>query len=103
MEEAFSEINKLSNHLFRDVERAALDFRRHNKFIVGRVLEYGLLSDWIIFKGTTVKMKSDVLRLHLEAWIDERCHLLPPIQGFQKIDLDVTLPGKRHPNTGFHT
>jgi hypothetical protein len=51
MEKAFSEINKLSNHLFWDVDRTALDFRTHNKFIVGRVLEYGLLSDWIIIKN----------------------------------------------------
>ncbi len=51
MVKAFPEINKLSSHLFWDVDRLTLDMRKHNKFIVGRVLEYGLLSDWIIIKN----------------------------------------------------
>lgn len=42
-----TEISKLSSHLFWDVDRAELRFEDHKKFIVQRVLEYGLLSDWI--------------------------------------------------------
>ncbi len=48
MPNVLSEINNLSRHLFWDVDSALLDMNTHQKFIVGRVLEYGLLSDWII-------------------------------------------------------
>lgn len=37
----------LSQHLFWDIDRASLDFTVHKKFVVQRVLEYGLLSDWL--------------------------------------------------------
>ena len=42
------DINKFSDHLFWDVDKSAIDKDLHKKFIVKRVLEYGLLSDWII-------------------------------------------------------
>lgn len=51
MVNAFSEINNLSNHLFWDVDRSTLEMSTHKKLIVSRVLEYGLLSDWIIIKN----------------------------------------------------
>ncbi len=47
----FSENNNLSSHLFWDVDRMTLDMSTHKKFIIRRVLEYGLLSDWIIIKN----------------------------------------------------
>jgi len=43
-------INNLSSHLFWDIDRDLLDQETHKKFIVQRVLEYGLLSDWVILK-----------------------------------------------------
>lgn len=42
------EINNLSKHLFWDVDSLTLDAELHKKFIVKRVLEYGLLNDWIV-------------------------------------------------------
>lgn len=41
-------VSKLSPHLFWDVDRDNIDFKKNKKFIIQRVLEYGLLSDWQI-------------------------------------------------------
>jgi hypothetical protein len=47
-----SDINilQLSPHLFWDVDREKIDFNKNKKWLVHRVLEYGLLKDWIIIK-----------------------------------------------------
>ena len=39
-----------SNHLFWDTNREKIDLERNAKWLIGRVLEYGLLTDWIIIK-----------------------------------------------------
>ena len=39
-------LDSLSPHLFWDVEREALEERRDRGFIVRRVLELGVMSDW---------------------------------------------------------
>jgi hypothetical protein len=41
-------INELSPHLFWDVEREKIKFNKNKKWIVQRVLEYGLLNDWVL-------------------------------------------------------
>jgi hypothetical protein len=51
MDNTFPEIKDLSSHLFWDVDSLTLDWNTHRKFIVSRVLEYGLLSDWIIISS----------------------------------------------------
>jgi hypothetical protein len=45
-----SDINimQFSPHLFWDVEREKIDFNRNKKWLVHRVLEYGLLKDWVL-------------------------------------------------------
>jgi hypothetical protein len=45
-----SDINimQLSPHLFWDVDREKIDFNKNKKWLVHRVLEYGLLKDWIL-------------------------------------------------------
>lgn len=35
-----------SHNLFWDADPAAIDMERHIKYIIGRVLEFGTLSDW---------------------------------------------------------
>jgi len=42
------DVNDLSPHLFWDVDKQHLDIRKNKKFIVQRVLEYGLLNDWVL-------------------------------------------------------
>ena len=44
------DINKLSVHLFWDVDKAKLDHEKNKKLIIHRVLDYGLLNDWLYIK-----------------------------------------------------
>ena len=37
-----------SKHLFWDTDPVTLDFQRHRKYVIGRVLEYGTLDDWCL-------------------------------------------------------
>lgn len=39
-------IENFSEHLFWDVDKTKLDIDKHQKFLVQRVLEYGLIKDW---------------------------------------------------------
>jgi len=39
-------IEVFSKHLLGDVERTKLDFKKHERYIVQQVLEYGLINDW---------------------------------------------------------
>ncbi|NQU88491.1 MAG: hypothetical protein HQ541_22315 [Mariniphaga sp.] len=41
-------ITDLSNHLFWDVDPNILDMEKNFCFILSRILEYGLLNDWIL-------------------------------------------------------
>ena len=43
-------LSKLSSHLFWDVDREKIDMSKNAKWLVGRVLNYGLLNDWIIIE-----------------------------------------------------
>jgi hypothetical protein len=46
MESATFNIDLFSNHLFWDVDIQKLTLKKDKRFIVKRILEYGLLSDW---------------------------------------------------------
>lgn len=39
-------INRLSKHLFWDVNRSALNMDKNRAYIIKQVLEYGLMDDW---------------------------------------------------------
>ena len=39
-----------SKHLFWDVDENELDMEKHKAFIVSRVLDYGMMNDWLIIK-----------------------------------------------------
>lgn len=41
-------VSNLSKHLFWDVDRNELDINKNFRFILTRVLEYGLINDWIL-------------------------------------------------------
>jgi hypothetical protein len=41
-------LNLFSPHIFWDVELSGLDVNKNQAFIIYRVLEYGLLSDWVL-------------------------------------------------------
>ena len=40
-----------SAHLFWDIDLEKLDVEKSHSFLVARVLEYGLLNDWILLKN----------------------------------------------------
>lgn len=45
-------IEAMSPYLFWDVDRTTLDLDTHRSYIVQRVLEYGLMQDWVCLKHT---------------------------------------------------
>ncbi|MFP4556422.1 MAG: DUF6922 domain-containing protein [Bacteroidales bacterium] len=48
MQEKLWDISQFSKHLFWDVDISTLSQNKNKPFIVKRVLEYGLLSDWLL-------------------------------------------------------
>jgi hypothetical protein len=44
-------IAKFSSHLFWDVRREDLDLEKHAQYVIKRVLEYGLLTDWNLIRA----------------------------------------------------
>lgn len=47
MNDSAPDIQRLSPHLFWDVDVNRISWDEHKIFIVQRILEYGLFSDWI--------------------------------------------------------
>jgi len=41
-------VREFSKHLFWDLDPGVLDFEKNKKQIIQRVLEYGLLQDWLL-------------------------------------------------------
>ena len=41
-------VSNLSKHLFWDVDCNDLDLNKNFRFILSRVLEYGLINDWVL-------------------------------------------------------
>lgn len=39
-------INNLSKHLFWDVDISAIDQEKNSKYIISKVIQYGLFTDW---------------------------------------------------------
>lgn len=44
-------ITQFSHHLFWDVDREKIDLEKNKKWLIQRVLEYGLLKDWLIINN----------------------------------------------------
>ena len=42
--------SNFSPHLFWDVPKESVDLRKYPQFIIKRVLEYGLMNDWLFIK-----------------------------------------------------
>ena len=40
-----------SEHLFWDIDEQELDMDKHAAFIVERVLDYGMMNDWLVIKN----------------------------------------------------
>ena len=48
MSETSIKIEDFSEHLFWDVDKSKLDLEKSKKYIINRVLQYGLYHDWQI-------------------------------------------------------
>lgn len=46
MTQATPIVNRLSKHLFWEINLEEIDPEKHYKFIITRVLQYGFISDW---------------------------------------------------------
>jgi hypothetical protein len=46
MNQSTFDLNILSPHLFWDLDKRSITFKDHKQFIVKRILEYGLYTDW---------------------------------------------------------
>lgn len=55
----------LPNYLFWDVERKSIDFQKHKRFVIQRVIQKGTVTDWITIKdfyGLTC-LKQEILAI----------------------------------------
>lgn len=43
-------LNKLSDHLFWDIDISEIDIEKNSRFIIKKVLQYGLYTDWKLLK-----------------------------------------------------
>lgn len=43
-------ISDFSEHLFWDVDKSKLDFKKNKEQIVYKVVEYGLMKDWLLIQ-----------------------------------------------------
>jgi hypothetical protein len=43
-------VNDFSQHLFWDVDLNAFELNKYQSFFIQRVLEYGMMKDWILIK-----------------------------------------------------
>lgn len=48
MDRIKSILSNLSPHLFWDVDQKKIDIDKSKRYIINKVLEYGLINDWII-------------------------------------------------------
>ena len=54
-------VSHFSKHLFWDIDKNELDFERNKKFIIQRVLDYGLINDWqTIYKYYGIKQIGEI-------------------------------------------
>ena len=44
-------INSLSPHIFWDVDVQSIDMEKNGVFVLQRVLQYGILKDWLLLKS----------------------------------------------------
>jgi len=53
--------NNLSKHLFWEVDSAELNHKKHAKYIIAKVLQYGFIQDWeILLAHYGIKKITDI-------------------------------------------
>ncbi len=90
-------IGKFSPHLFWDVERRELDWVRHRRFIVQRVLEHGFIEDWRLLREvcsleTVVSTAQELRSLDSKALAFVSCLGQVPEDSFRCSSFKQSLP-----------
>jgi hypothetical protein len=60
-------INDFSPHLFWDVDRSKLDFKKSKEQIVYQVVEYGMMNDWLLLQQVYPKNTLKEIALNLRS------------------------------------
>ena len=58
-------ISNLTPHIFWDVDIKTIDLEKNGVFVLQRILQYGLLKDWLLIKSVlgSDKLKSIAVRI----------------------------------------
>ncbi len=63
------QINQFSSHLFWDVDSSNINFEKNKTWLIQRVLEYGLINDWMLiseYYGIDDIAQTAILLKHLD-------------------------------------
>lgn len=94
------QISDLSTHLFWDVDKEKLDFNSSKSFIVQRVLEFGLLSDWQAIVSVYGMEQIKQVALQLRSLDAVSLSFLCAIFNLEKLISDATNSISQCPITG---
>lgn len=80
------DITALSSHLFWDVDKSKLSFEVHKPFIIQRILEYGLLKDWLLLRKNLSIEEIATITKSLRSLDDISLNFISKISGKSKED-----------------
>lgn len=78
------DITALSSHLFWDVDKNTLNFEEHKLFIIQRILEYGLLQDWLLLRKNLSMDEIASLSQKLRSLDDISLNFISKLSGTEK-------------------
>lgn len=93
-------IEKFSPHLFWDTDQSKLDWTKHRSYIVERVLEYGLFSDWQLLRSRLSVTEIAKQAKQFRQLDTKTLAFISAIQIPLKKNSDVTIPNNRTSHTG---
>ena len=82
------QITDFSKHLFWDIDVSNLDFEKHKEFIVQRVLEYGLMKDFVLLINNLSLNQVKDIAINLKSLDDRTLNFIStitntPLQDFR--------------------
>lgn len=77
-------INKFSPHLFWDVDIQTINPEKDKKWLIGRVLEYGLYNDWLLIKNQYGIKKIVDIAINIRDLSQKSVSFLSTLSGFPK-------------------
>ena len=74
----------LSPHIFWDVDVNSIDMEKNGVFVLQRVLQYGLLKDWLIIKSNLGLEKMKSIAVQIPTLDDESLSFLSNLLHIEK-------------------